>query len=166
MQPDFTLELLKAGKSAGIHVAIETNMTLPWKITEPVVRICDLVMMDIKMLQEALHIKWTGAGNSHVLDNLINLSVMNKPVIVRTPVIPSVNDQADEIGRIAEFLSGLENVLYYELLPYHPLGQSKQLGEEAFKTRNFEKPKPSKMLLLAAAAKDFGIKVLLAGKEI
>lgn len=166
LQPEFTYRLLKAAKEGGIHTAIETNLTLPWKVAEPVAELCDLVMMDIKLWQADLHRKWTGGDNRNVLDNLKELSDRNIPVIVRTPVIPTVNDRLEEIRRIAEYVAGCKSVLYYELLPYHPLGRSKQLGEGAFKTEVFEKPDSSGMLQLALAAKEYGIRVLAAGKEI
>jgi glycyl-radical enzyme activating protein len=166
MQPIFTQALLVAAKSRGIHVAIETNLTLPWKIVEPVVQECDLVMMDMKLWQDDLHIKWTGESNKFVRDNLLEISRINKPIIVRTPIIPTVNDQEEEIKLIAKFVSNLNNVLCYELLPYHSLGQSKQLGDTAFKTMDFEKPKLSDVLRLASIAKEYGIKVRVAGNEI
>jgi pyruvate formate lyase activating enzyme len=166
LQPAFTQALLKEAKNRSIHVAIETNMTLPWKIVEPIVLDCDLIMMDMKLWQDDLHIKWTGASNKYVRDNLIEISRINKPIIVRTPIIPTVNDQEEEINHIAKFVANLKNVLYYELLPYHPLGQSKQLGDGAFKTMNFEKPKLPDMLRLATIAKEYGIKVRIAGNEI
>ena len=165
LQPAFTKGLLEAAKSRGIHAAIETNLTLPWRITEPVIRACDLIMMDIKLWQEDLHIKWTGSSNKHVSDNLVRISELGNPVIVRTPIIPTVNDREEEVCQIAEFLSRFKNVLYYELLPYHSLGQSKKLGEKAFKTMNFEKPSRQDMQRMADLAKGYGIKVLISGKE-
>lgn len=166
LQPEFTYRLLEAAKNCGIHAAIETNLTLPWKTAEPIAELCDLVMMDIKLWQADLHRKWTGGDNRNVLAGLKELSARKKPVIVRTPVIPTVNDRVEEISCIAEFAAGFDNVLYYELLPYHPLGQSKQLKEGAFKPEIFEKPDNSTMLKLASAARSYGIKVLVAGKEM
>jgi pyruvate formate lyase activating enzyme len=166
MQPIFTKALLEAAKSEGIHVAIETNMTLPWKIVEPVIFACDLVMMDMKLWQDDLHIKWTGGSNRYVQENILKISRINKPMIVRTPIVPTVNDQEEEINHIAQFVSNFNNILYYELLPYHPLGQSKQLSDKAFKTIDFEKPKLSDMLRLATRAKEYGVQVRIAGREI
>lgn len=166
LQPAFTRELLEAAKNRGIHAAIETNLTLPWKTAEPIIQVCDLIMMDIKLWQDDLHIKWTGSSNKYIFDNLLKIAKMNKPVIVRTPIIPAVNDREEEIRLIAKFISNLKNVLYYELLPYHSLGQSKRLGDEAFKTMDFEKPKLSLMHQMAAIAKEYGIKVLIAGHEM
>ncbi len=166
MQPVFTRKLLETAKSRDISAAIETNLTLPWRVAEPIMQICDLIMTDVKLWQEDLHHQWTGSSNKHVFDNLIELSRMDKPVIVRTPIVPTVNDRGEEIALIAEFVSKLKNVLYYELLPYHSLGQSKKLADHAFKTKEFDKPKLSEMQHLAAVAKGYGIRVLIAGAEV
>lgn len=166
LQPIFTKELLETVKNQGIHVAIETNLTLPWEIAEPIIQTCDLIMLDIKLWQEDLHIKWTGASNKNVFSNLLKISMMNKPMIIRTPIIPTVNDREEEVESIAKFVSSLNNILYYELLPYHSLGQSKKLANETFQTMNFEKPESSKMHILANTAKRHGLKVLISGVEI
>ncbi|MDF2474130.1 MAG: radical protein, partial [Anaerocolumna sp.] len=158
--------VLEAAKSRSIHTALETNLTLPWKVAEPIAELCDLVMMDIKLWDAQLHRKWTGGDNKNVLRGHYELSDKKKSVIVRTPIVPTVNDNLDEIGAIARFVAGFNNVLYYELLPYHPLGRSKQLKEGAFKPELFEKPDSSRMLCLASEAKSHGIAVRVAGKEI
>lgn len=166
MQPEFTYGVLEAAKISGIHTALETNLTLPWKVAEPIAKVCDLVMMDIKLWDTELHRKWTGGDNKNVLNGLRELADMRIPVIVRTPIVPTVNDSLNEIGAIARFAAGFDNVLYYELLPYHPLGRSKQLKKGAFTTEIFEKPDSSIMLSLALEAKSHGIAVRVAGKEI
>jgi pyruvate formate lyase activating enzyme len=166
LQRDFTLALLNEVKSRGIHVAIESNMTFPWEYVREIAVVCDLIMMDMKLWREDLHKKWTGKSNIYVRENMIELSRINKPIILRTPIVPGVNDDVEEIENIARFASSLNSVLYYELLPYHPLGQSKQLGEESFKTLDFDKPKQSDMNRFATKAKEYGVEVRIAGKQI
>ena len=129
-QPEFTCELLGAAKRAGIQTAIETNMLAAWPVYEKMLPDLDLVMLDIKLSGDAAHREWTGAGNAGLLENAKRISEQ-KPVIVRTPVIPGVNDNAEEIGKIAALVKELDNVICYELLLYNPLGESKYaaLGE-------------------------------------
>ena len=55
----------------------------------------------------------------------MQLDKLGVPIIARTPVIPEI-DQG--IPEISEFLLGLNNVIKYELLPYHPLGESKRVA--------------------------------------
>jgi pyruvate formate lyase activating enzyme len=96
-----------------------------WAVYEKLLPLLDLVMLDIKLSCDESHTQWTGIGNGLLLENIRRLAGTGIPIIVRTPVIPGVNDNAEEIGRIAGIVGELENVLYYELLMYNPLGESK-----------------------------------------
>jgi pyruvate formate lyase activating enzyme len=124
-QQAFAIEVLRLCRDAGVHTAIETNLAWPWEHVEPVLPWLDLLMADIKTMDTALHRQWTGTGNERVLDNVRRLAGRDLPLIIRTPVIPGVNDTEKEIGRIADFIADLPNLQYYELLPYHPLGLGK-----------------------------------------
>jgi pyruvate formate lyase activating enzyme len=124
VQPEFTLAILEACKKAGIPTAIETNMYADWSVFERLIPALDLVMLDIKLFDDEAHRKWVGVGNGRVLENVKKITA-RLPTIIRTPVIPGVNDSAEEIGKIASFVKDLDNVEYYELLLYNPLGESK-----------------------------------------
>jgi pyruvate formate lyase activating enzyme len=123
-QPEFTVELLREAKAAGIQTAIETNMYAEWPVYEKMLPYLDLVMLDIKLSDDSEHRKWTGTGNARVIENAKKISAL-KPTIVRTPVIPGVNDNAGEIAKIAKIIAGMSNIERYELLLYNPLGESK-----------------------------------------
>ena len=63
------------------------------------------------------------------------------PIIARTPVILEIEQ---EIDKISNFLKNLENVIQYELLPYHPLGVAKQKALDV-EMRQFKVPSPESM---------------------
>jgi len=147
-QQAFAIEILRLCKDAVVHTAIETNLAWPWEHVEPVLPWLDLLMADIKTMDSALHGQWTGTGNERVLDNVRRLAGRDLPLIIRTPVIPGVNDTEKEIGRIADFIADLANLQYYELLPYHPLG----LGKYA--SLGMASPMPEDLRLDAARLKD------------
>ena len=123
-QPEFTAELLRAAKEAGVSTAIETNMLADWPVYEQMLPYLDLVMLDIKCGDDAEHRKWTGAGNAEILANARRISEL-KPTIIRTPVIPGVNDNAEEIAKIADIVGTMKNIICYELLLFNPLGEGK-----------------------------------------
>ncbi|MCL2060729.1 MAG: glycyl-radical enzyme activating protein [Oscillospiraceae bacterium] len=123
-QSEFMLGLLKAAKEAGIQTAIETNMHADWDIYEKALPYLDLVMLDIKLSDDADHMKWTGTGNANLLANIRKITDI-KPTIIRVPVIPGVNDNEAEIGKIAQIAKDLKNIISIELLLYNPLGESK-----------------------------------------
>lgn len=124
-QPEFARALLEAVKAEGISTALETNMHAPWQVYESLLPLVDLVMFDIKIFDCEAHRKWTGVSNERVLENARKLAKTGKDFLVRTPVIPGVNDSQEEIGNIAEFAGSLGGAQYYELLLFNPLGESK-----------------------------------------
>lgn len=123
MQAGFLLEMMKLCKGEGIHVAVETNFSRPWDVMAEAMPFIDLIMLDVKLMDEAAHRRWTGISNAGILENIRRLDKLSKPYLVRTPVIPGVND--GEVEAIAQWLSALDNCLYYELLPYNPLAEGK-----------------------------------------
>jgi len=161
-QPDFTVALLKAAKEAGIQTAIESNMLADWSVYEKMLPYLDLVMLDIKLSDETEHKNWTGAGVSGIIENAAKISAL-RPTIVRTPIIPGVNDNAAEIGRIANIVKDLSNIISYELLLYNPLGESKYeaLGAgNAFKGARPSDRELSDALQEAAGASGVPVKLM------
>jgi len=124
-QIEFSLELLRIAKAEGLHTAVETNAAWPWERVAQILPSTDLVMMDIKALDAAKHREATGIANALILENARRLSREARSLLVRTPVIPGFNDTEEDIGAIAELAAGFPNLVAYELLPYHPLGEGK-----------------------------------------
>jgi pyruvate formate lyase activating enzyme len=131
MQKEFLNDLVDALKDSDIHVGIETNMSYPWELMRPVLEKIDLVMLDIKLMDNKKHIEYTGVANTNVLANITKLDELGIPFIVRTPLIPGINSSKENIAATARFLSTFDNLAYYELLPYNPLAAAKfeQLGK-------------------------------------
>jgi len=129
LQADFVTALLKKYKTVGVHTAIETTGYAPWERLEQVARWCNLIFYDIKILNKQKHNNYTGVDNSVILQNIKKLTEKfpDIEIIVRTPVIPNINNQEKDIINIVKFLDGLDNLNDYELLPYHGYGSSKYL---------------------------------------
>lgn len=160
LQPEFAGELLRALRARGVHTAIESNLNVDFSTLEKLLPDIDLVMCDLKVWDEELHRRWTGAGNARIKENIEKLGKTGKPMIVRTPVIPGVNDNEQEIGAIAAFAAQQPNLLYYELLNFNPLGQSKYLALDAENAFETARPLPeSRLEALAAAARASGAAV-------
>lgn len=158
MQADFTRSLLQCSRAEGIATAIETNLCYSWHLLASMLPDLDLLICDIKLFDPESHRHWTGIDNRQIVTNLTKLAAEKVPVIVRTPIIVGVNDDAKIITAIAELLTKLPNLQYYELLPYHPLGTGKaiSLGKTAQK---LSAPAADKMQQLVAAARKTGIEV-------
>lgn len=155
VQREFLGELLRQCKEHEVHTAIETSGNCPWEWLLELLPHIDLVMYDIKTLDPRLHAQYVGNDGRRIRGNLLRLGDQGKPLIVRTPVIGGVNDTVDEISGIARFLQGIDSLLYYELLPYHPLGDSKRLSLGLPKEDRFRTPSKEEMNALADAARKF-----------
>lgn len=127
LQHGFILELLTLCKGAGIGTAIETTLDTDWSRLEALVHLMDLWMVDLKTMDDSLHLQYTGASNKTTLNNLGLLSSRTKDIIVRTPVVPGVNDDPESIEAICVYLDSI-GVTRYELLPFHDLGFDKYTG--------------------------------------
>ena len=161
MQHEFSKALLKECKAIGVHTAIETSLFASWNVIKNIISYTDLVMFDIKHIDPDIHKKVTGASNELILKNAEKLLFEeNIPIIVRTPIVPTVNDDEKIIQRIAEFIKGSKNLIYYELLPFHKLGESKykSLGLE-YRAKSLKPPSKEKMTKLLEAARNAGINV-------
>ena len=118
VQHEFSYELLRRCKSEGLHTAIETAANCRWEVLAKLLSVTDLVMMDIKHLDPAKHREVTGSSNELILKNAERLAEKGKPLIIRVPVIPGVNDTTDQIEAIARFVKSFSNLRYLELLPF------------------------------------------------
>ena len=162
-QSEFVTKLLQSCKEEGIHTAIDSNMSVKWENYIKVLPFTDLVLADIKSMDDTAHRKAVGISNRIVLENISRLAKLGAPLIVRTPVIPGFNDTSENIRAAAEFLKPFTSLLYYELLSYNPLGESKipKLGlPQKTKISSYSK---EKMNELAEEALKSGIKVFVDG---
>ncbi len=152
-QPEFLLEIVKEAKKRDINVGIETNFSMDLNIYQELLPYIDCWMVDIKIYDEEKHQRYTGISNKKILSNIRRLDPYLKcGLIIRTPVIEGVNSEKEELKKIAGFAGSLKNLWYYELLPYHPLGLSKQT-ESSKDMKRFETPNKEK---LKKYAEEFG----------
>jgi len=149
------VELLQVFRSKGIHTAIQTAGNYPTRLLEPLVPLIDLFMYDIKVWDSALHKKYVGVVPDQIRTNFEYLSDQKVRMVVRTPVVGGVNDSEDEIGSIARYIGGRQNVLYYELLPYHVLGGSKLASLGLEPGTSFTTPTSQRMSELASVANPY-----------
>ena len=136
LQIDFLTELFKKAKENGIHTTLDTSGN-PFTREEPffskfneLMQYTDLILLDIKHIDEKEHIRLTGHTNKNILDLATYLSDMKKPVWIRHVLVPKRSDKDEYLDRLHEFILTLHNVERVEVLPYHTLGayKWKELG--------------------------------------
>ncbi len=124
LQLDFLTEIAKKCAEAGIHTAVDTAGNVPWESFEKIMPYTDLFLYDMKCFSGELHMENTGASNKLILENLKKLSERTD-ILVRIPIIPTVNDGEEELAKMSDFLKALDVPPAVELLPYHRLGEGK-----------------------------------------
>lgn len=127
--PDFTSELLKAFKKAGVHTLVETCGRFDLKgFKEKIHPFIDLIYYDIKLMDAGVHAHFCGVPNHRILANFRDLIKQSRDgfaeVLPRTPLIPGITDTQQNLSGIAEFLAEC-HAAEIQLLPYHPLWQTK-----------------------------------------
>ena len=137
-------EVLKMCKENGIHTAVDTAGYVPFENFEKILPYTDLFLYDIKLFDSKKHKKYIGVDNKLILENLKRLFSVGTKIWIRIPIVPSVNDSIEEMKRIKKFLDECGTPEKIELLPYHPMGESKSkaLGKAP---HLFKIPDPEKM---------------------
>jgi len=129
-QPRFTRELLKKCKEKGFHTALDTTGYASWKVMEDVLMYVDLVLFDIKHMDDHFHKEGTGVSNTQILENM-ERAASRVRMWLRFPVIQGFNDSPENIEGVASLALklGVEKV---SLLPYHEWGKAKyeKLGKD------------------------------------
>jgi len=125
-QYDFLCTLLDALKSRGLNTALDTSGCVPFEELESAGKNLNLFLYDIKIMDPEKHRNHTGVSNDIILDNLRRLDELSKPIVIRLPVVPGVNDDDRNIAETVAYLRTLKNVIRVSVLPYHKGGVEKR----------------------------------------
>lgn len=122
-QIDFVTELFKKAKEQNIHTALDTSGILfnpnnTNKIDE-LLSHTDLVLLDIKHIDDNEHKKLTAHSNKNILAFAQYLSDIKKPVWIRHVVVPTITDNETYLAELGKFIATLKNVKALDILPYH-----------------------------------------------
>lgn len=132
LQAEFIAELFRLLKAEGIHTALDTSGVTfdkdnPQSVEKhlSVLRYTDLVLLDIKHIDEDEHKALTGFSNKRTLDFAQFLSENGKKMWIRHVLVPDITDKDEYLQKLKQFISGLKTVERVEVLPYHTMGEVK-----------------------------------------
>lgn len=131
LQIDFLIELFTKAKERGINTCIDTALQ-PFTREEPffskfnkLLEVTDLMLVDIKHVDNEEHKKLTGLPNENILDGMQYLSEKEQPIWIRHVLVPGITDNDEYLIKTRAFIEKLSNVQKIEVLLYHSLGQHK-----------------------------------------
>jgi pyruvate formate lyase activating enzyme len=172
-QPVFLRELLVGCRALGIHSAIDTCGYAPREDLLEVAALADLILYDLKGLDEVRHLERTGVSLRPILENLQALAAVHPHVQLRVPLIPGHNDDLPGLEKMARYAAGLpgpsagasRGIRTVSLLPYHRLGGAKRprLGRDE-RMRDTVPPTVAQVEAAAAIFRSHGFKVLIGGQ--
>lgn len=142
LQSEFIRKFINETSKFGLSVGVETCGMFDWSEVQDIAGKFDFFYFDLKCMDSEIHKTVTGSSNATILTNLKNLSYKySEKIIISIPVVPGVNDSAEQIKIIADHCKkiGVDKI---RLLPYHSLGESKyyDLGRDYNMNKNLSVP--------------------------
>ncbi|MBW2409036.1 MAG: glycyl-radical enzyme activating protein [Deltaproteobacteria bacterium] len=164
MQPEFLLDLLDACRNLDFHCTVDTTGYTASELLLKVAQKTDLFLYDLKLMDAAKHQNFTGVSNQLILNNLKLLCENKARIQVRIPVIPGINNDADNINRTADFLAALPGVENITILPFHNSARGKygRLGMECMSS-HMESPSEEHLKTIAGWLEQSGLQVKIGG---
>lgn len=163
-QRSFLAALLRACKRNEIHTTLDTCGFAAWETFELIRHDVDVFLYDLKLMDDERHRRFTGVSNRLILENLSRLAEEHHRVILRMPVIPNVNTDAENIRQVGEFASRLPSLERIDLLPYHQAGAEKynRLSQE-YRLPSTPAPSDDLMAEIAAFLESFRLTIHIGG---
>ena len=126
LQVKFLIELFKKLKEENIHTCIDTSgMVAITDDIKEVLKYTDLVLLDIKHIDDKKCKELVGRSNKLELEFAKYLSDNNIKMWIRQVIVPGFTDSKEDLLKLKSFISSLKTVEKIELLPYHNIGEFK-----------------------------------------
>jgi pyruvate formate lyase activating enzyme len=164
MQPDFLLDLLNRCRAMNINTAVDTSCYAEPEIVESVAERADLFLCDLKHMDNEMHKRFTGIGNSLILDNIRRISQAGNKIVVRVPIIPGFNDDPANIEATGKFTASLPGVGRIDILPFNSGGIEKSARlMSVIKSVPSETPDEEQMRSIAESLSKYVFEVNIGG---
>ena len=128
MHPEDTLAILRELKRRGFHRTVDTTLYARLEVVDAVAAECELLLIDLKLMDSEKHRRYTGVGNELILENIRRVAEADHDFRIRIPLIDGINADDANIEATALFLSSLppwDGTVH--LLPYHDVGKDKHI---------------------------------------
>lgn len=136
MQMEFLTELFTKARDRGIHTCLDTSGVMFSRDRieefEKLTDVCDLVMLDIKHIDDEEHRKLTAHSNKNILDYLDFLAERRTEVWLRHVIVPGITLDDEYLAKLGQYMGKYRNIKALDVLPYHSMAKPKyeKLGME------------------------------------
>ena len=123
LQAEFIKSAIPLLDASDIGYAIDTSGVLP--LTDQVCEVLShsaFVLLDLKFYDAETYKKYTGGDFTAVMKTLDYLESINKRTIIRTVVVPGINDSEECIKKYVDIIKNKKCIDKYELLAFHTMG--------------------------------------------
>lgn len=163
-QPKALLQLLIECGKLELHRAVDTSGQAPTSVLLDIAEHTDLFLFDIKHIDNDIHKKYTGTGNTQILKNFKALAERNIPIRVRIPLMAGINDDDNNLALTGQLIAESPNVQGVDVLPYHPSARAKYRKlDMKYLGENFQAPTSERVAEIADMFRRFVSDVHIGG---
>ncbi|MBR2235535.1 MAG: glycyl-radical enzyme activating protein [Prevotella sp.] len=174
MHPQDTLQVLRELGRRGFHRTVDTTLYATRDVVAEVANECELLLVDLKVMDSAKHRRYTGVDNELILQNIRFLAEAGYRFCIRIPLIDGINADDKNMLQTARFLVSLHSYqaaneeLAVHLLPYHDVGKDKHrrmLPPTPYNPQGFPMAPPTDELLqhCKQLLESHGLRVVIGG---
>ncbi len=164
-QPAFLEALLAACRQGEIHTAVDTCGHAPAEVVRRIGDKADLFLYDLKLMHSDRHREFTGEDNDQIVANLRYLSEQGRPIVLRYPVFTGINDDRENVVRLAAFAATLSTPPPIDILPYHRAGTEKYVRSgRTCRLPDLRPPPEEKLAEITRTLRDHGLGVTIQGE--
>ena len=129
LQLDFVSEVFRLARAKKVQTALDTSAqpfapdNAEWMARfDRLLENTDLVILDLKEIDDEKHKKLTGHSNKNILAMAQYVAARGVDLWIRHVLVPGLTDDADGLRQLGAFIKTLPTVRRVEILPYHTLG--------------------------------------------
>ena len=124
-QAEFVSEVFKLCHEKGINTCLDTSGAILNDATRALLEHCDRVLLDIKYTNDELYRRHVGMPLQNALAFLSYINEKGIPTTLRQVIIPSINDNKDNLDALSNIARTHSCVDKVELLPFRKICQVK-----------------------------------------
>lgn len=165
LQKEFVLEVFTKAKQEGFHTCLDTNGFLKkhTHVIDELMDVTDLVLLDLKHLDDEVHKELTGVHNDHILNFAHYLNEQNKPTWIRHVILPGYTNNDVSSHLLGSFLQPMTNIEKVDLIAYHKLGVHKWHEMNVpYPLEDTQPPSAEDMIKAGEILKSYGLTITLS----